>query len=1373
MEELFDINHFSIIDDEKNYYFFRALNIADNSDIDNHITTNSDGQIERVRTDRERYGKNAKYSVDSPISLEQVFDHIKMHNRKDTNCISLSSNANVSALYGRGSYRDKYVIVKVSKKEIGEKVINAGQYMLAEIQKKIDEYVQTLNDEEILKSLEDIDKSTTSEELQEAIKTTYTSETHLALKPHKMHNGIKYKSPVARISSYQALDEKQTLEKNRIIAKLTLLERKTQMPPLMPQTANNGLLVQTVGNAFSSLELLHYGDINQEEIIDVPKEIIDIFSLIQQEENQNNEKKSNNINNKNRKDNENSNNNGNGNSENNEDSDNNDNNETIIKDLEREVIKVIENGAESPSLQDRESKVREDIDIDEMYELTNGQVPYGTANSIVKNMFYLSKGQANARKLAEILKQITKDNEKYRSLIEDISKNTFRIEPEIITRKSNEGVKISESVSLNLKDDEVELIDKIKGLSDEEQQEIIQNGGLSNVRNIMSDTFAKSKRESEISKEEYYAEAIFSLYDWKKIGIEEFTPEEKNNLLKKIQESNPVEIYKSLEQQGIDKSSLPTATLNAIMGKGGNLEEDLSIERIERFLGYYDVINTEIQLRPYQQRAVEKTDEIFEDNRFASVILPTGGGKSFVAMTELMKHKDEDILYLAPQNEILEQMKDYIIKYIHGPVNTLGRSKDEIVADVFPNLKFSTYPRLLAQEGKEITKKKYGFIVLDELHRTGADKWGQKLDELLENQADNVKTLGITATPRRDSDGINMATEIAQKLGYTNRGAVSGKHVAINMSLVNAIRMGLVVNPKLVSCVYNLKQDGTLDELKEKIDQIQDIEEKNEKLEQYEKLIRDIENADGVSKILQDNVKKGGKYIVFLPAVDQLEDEDGNVIGRKSGIDKISEYEKQIMEYFKDSDIKPKIHSMLGAYGDKENAKRLEEFQNNNSGETDFMLVINKANEGLHLNKLDGIIWLRPLDENSRILYLQQLGRAIYSEDPDNPTKDEDRPVVIDLVNNTLKVNWDNEITEKDDIEMLNLIVDWAEKHDDILPDINSSDKEEKGYASVLKGIQNKYKAYLQSDFKDLNDKQIDEIKEIIEIGSKINLWQIELPEKVESTGAGKNGKAKNEKLGPFEISGVIGNFVELNKEIGEDIEQDTIDRFINLLQKLSSIGVDVTRITQLDTIESLAKKSDISADILDKNGIDKGNKIGSKLNSIRQAKRGKGNTKPPTEEQVEEIKELGISLDERDTTQEFIDKLKELSSIGVDVTRITTGDTIESLAKKSDISADILDKNGIDKGNKIGNKLTRIRQANGGKGSYKPPTEEQVEEIVKELGISLEPQKRTSKEIAKASISSIKDMDMLNTEEQALKTLMEKEKKQEQQGGEKKLDEQ
>ena len=40
-----------------------------------------------------------------------------------------------------------------------------------------------------------------------------------------------------------------------------------------------------------------------------------------------------------------------------------------------------------------------------------------------------------------------------------------------------------------------------------------------------------------------------------------------------------------------------------------------------------------------------------------------------------MEHQNEEMLYLAPQNEILEQMKDYVIKYIHGPVNTIRKKK--------------------------------------------------------------------------------------------------------------------------------------------------------------------------------------------------------------------------------------------------------------------------------------------------------------------------------------------------------------------------------------------------------------------------------------------------------------------------------------------------------------------------------------------------------------------------------------------------------------------------------------------------------------------------------------------------------------------------
>lgn len=292
MEELFNIDKFNIIEDEGNYYFFRALNMEDNQDLEEGIILDNTDNIEKIRTDRERYEQNPeneppKYSKDAEISLEQVYDHIKMHHRKDTNCISLSSNANVAISYGRGIYKDRYVMVKVPKKELGKKVINAGQYMLEEISKKVDEYISSIpDDSKLLETISKIDNSKTEEEIRKAIETRYTTREPLDPSKAKLRKDITYRAPTARISSYQALNEEQTLEKNKIVAKLTLLERIGGMEPIIPHTANNNLLVQTIGNAFSSLELIHYGTIEKDEIVDVPKEIVDIFALLQQTEGQ-------------------------------------------------------------------------------------------------------------------------------------------------------------------------------------------------------------------------------------------------------------------------------------------------------------------------------------------------------------------------------------------------------------------------------------------------------------------------------------------------------------------------------------------------------------------------------------------------------------------------------------------------------------------------------------------------------------------------------------------------------------------------------------------------------------------------------------------------------------------------------------------------------------------------------------------------------------------------------------------------------------------------------------------------------------------------------------------------------------------------------
>lgn len=126
-------------------------------------------------------------------------------------------------------------------------------------------------------------------------------------------------------------------------------------------------------------------------------------------------------------------------------------------------------------------------------------------------------------------------------------------------------------------------------------------------------------------------------------------------------------------------------------------------------------------LRGYQEAATTRIDEIFsseEHNRYSAVVLPTGGGKSFVAIQELLsfnnpeytkKHRnatakkgedgemygginDSKMLYIAPTHEILSQIKLHIVKNVLFSIPDLDKKSiaeiDEIVRGEFPSLKF-------------------------------------------------------------------------------------------------------------------------------------------------------------------------------------------------------------------------------------------------------------------------------------------------------------------------------------------------------------------------------------------------------------------------------------------------------------------------------------------------------------------------------------------------------------------------------------------------------------------------------------------------------------------------------------------------------------
>ena len=157
--------------------------------------------------------------------------------------------------------------------------------------------------------------------------------------------------------------------------------------------------------------------------------------------------------------------------------------------------------------------------------------------------------------------------------------------------------------------------------------------------------------------------------------------------------------------------------------------------------------------------------------------------------------------------------------------------------------------------------------------------------------------------------------------------------------------------------------------------------------------------------------------------------------------------------------------------------------------------------------------------------------------------KDEDRPVVIDLANNTKRVDIDKEIknnNRKNDLELLTIVVDWVKSHGDNLLQVTSTSNQERRYAATLYRIQQKYIEYRNGiDNEEITEEERNNIENIIAKGEEIELWDREL-EKIT-----KEESDKILEVDSFEVKGNLHDFVELENEVKGLPKVNTIDIFL------------------------------------------------------------------------------------------------------------------------------------------------------------------------------------------------------------------------------------
>ncbi|GHD51506.1 DNA repair protein RadD [Marinobacter persicus] len=205
-------------------------------------------------------------------------------------------------------------------------------------------------------------------------------------------------------------------------------------------------------------------------------------------------------------------------------------------------------------------------------------------------------------------------------------------------------------------------------------------------------------------------------------------------------------------------------------------------------------MNAPFTLRPYQQEAVDATLRHFrQSDESAVIVLPTGAGKSLV-IAELARLARRRILVLTHVKELVEQNHAKYESYgLAGGIFSAGLKRK----DSGHQVTFASVQSVSAN--LEQFQDEYSLVIIDECHRVSGEDTSQyqRIIELLRQQNDSLKVLGLTATPYRLAMGWIYR--------YHYRGFVRGdegkpfQHCIYELPLSFMINRGYLTRPELVN----------------------------------------------------------------------------------------------------------------------------------------------------------------------------------------------------------------------------------------------------------------------------------------------------------------------------------------------------------------------------------------------------------------------------------------------------------------------------------------------------------------------------------------------------------------------------------------------
>lgn len=346
-----------------------------------------------------------------------------------------------------------------------------------------------------------------------------------------------------------------------------------------------------------------------------------------------------------------------------------------------------------------------------------------------------------------------------------------------------------------------------------------------------------------------------------------------------------------------------------------------------------------IELYEHNQKAYDAVMGAFKTDRKVAVVQATGLGKAVVGGHVCKNFKR--VFLLAPSDEIIAQDTRY--------------------ASI---VEAHTYAWAMNQESFE---GDYDLIWLDEYHRCGGERWGEGAMRLMEAFPE-AKVFGTTATDIRYLDNErNMSEELF------------GGNVVHRLDLAEALARRIFTLGGYVQGMYTF--DGVYQNISERISRSRmTYEEKMSATKQLLDVRANWSSTQGVDGIIAKYVPQSARgVIVFCDRVDKMQS-----------------LAKDVRYWFESANF---VVSKVYTCSSQDNASRanIERFTNDETEGVKIMLCVNMLNEGVHIDDVDVVMFLR--STKSKTIYLQQMGRCLtaYSNR---------RPVILDLVDNMRSTDY-------------------------------------------------------------------------------------------------------------------------------------------------------------------------------------------------------------------------------------------------------------------------------------------------------------------------------------------------------------------------------